>query len=413
MTGAAPHTAPLDRDLPIMTVPTMWHWFPSAMPRRWWLFRLFDLLVRYFPVFGAPRGLVVIRMDGIGDMMLFRRSLDHYADAFGVDKGDITVIGCNAWASIADEVFAGYRVISINEHRFAKRPFYRLRVAWQVRRLNARVAVCDQYLRRAMMADSLVWLSGAPDQVVCMPYVNEPTRSLYTWYLSQVTRIIDTGPYPTHEIVRHAHFVSAIAGRKIAPEPTALPWAGVAPSFDIGAPYAVMNPGSNEPGRRWPLASYLDVAQRLLERGWHVVFVGTGTENWDGDLAADVAAHARVHDLTGRTNLPELIAVMRDAALVVSNDTGPAHLSIAVGAPTVVIVGGGHFTSFVPYPADISPATARFVFEEMECYHCFWRCHLRDNDTAVFPCIDRITPDTVWAACEELIGADPSMRENA
>ena len=43
---------------------------------------------------------------------------------------------------------------------------------------------------------------------------------------------------------------------------------------------------------------------------------------------------------------------MRSASAVLSNDSGPAHLSIALGTPTVVVVGGGHFGSFVPYPAD-------------------------------------------------------------
>ena len=112
---------------------TFWRWFPAGMRRRWWLFRLFDLFCRYVPVFKPRRGLVVIRMDGIGDMVLFRQSLDHYADAFSVDKSEITVIGCNSWQSIADEVFAGYRVISISEHAYAKKPLYRFGINIKIR----------------------------------------------------------------------------------------------------------------------------------------------------------------------------------------------------------------------------------------------------------------------------------------
>ncbi len=389
-------------DRPVAEMPAFWRMFPAGMPRRWWLFRLFDLLVRFAPVFGRKRGVVVVRMDGIGDMMLFRRSLDHYARAFGVSADAITVIGCHSWASIAPDLFGGFNVIPIDEHRFAKRPFYRALIAWRVRRLNAATAVCDQYFRRAMMADSLVWLSAAPESVVSMPYVNEPTRALYNYYLCQVSRIIDTGPYPTHEITRHAYFVSALLGRRIDPEPPTMDFTPV-PPVALTAPYAVMNPGCNEPGRRWPLASYVAVAERLLDQGWTVVFVGTGKEKWDGNLPASLSAHARVVDLTGTTTLPELTAVMRDASLVVSNDTGPAHLSIAVGAPTVVVVGGGHFSSFVPYPPEATPSTARFVYKELDCYHCFWRCHLRAKDTDVFPCVDAVGVDAVWSACRDLM----------
>ena len=72
-------------------------------------------------------------------------------------------------------------------------------------------------------------------------------------------------------------------------------------------------------------------------------------------LLREVATKTGVTDLTGQTTLPELLTLMKHAALVISNDTGPAHLSIALGVPTIVIVGGGHFTSFVPYPDHVCP----------------------------------------------------------
>ena len=100
--------------------------------------------------------------------------------------------------------------------------------------------------------------------------------------------------------------------------------------------------------------------------------------------------------------------VMKGAAAVLSNDTGPAHLSIALGTPTVVVVGGGHFGSFVPYPEDATPANARFVYERMECYHCFWRCHKRATKHDVFPCVDGVSEERVWGALNEVLGARPA-----
>ena len=68
------------------SVSWFWRMFPARMRRRWWLFRLFDLVVRYFPVLKKSSGLLVIRMDGIGDMVLFRRALDEYSNVFNVKK---------------------------------------------------------------------------------------------------------------------------------------------------------------------------------------------------------------------------------------------------------------------------------------------------------------------------------------
>jgi len=386
-----------------VTTSRFWRMLPAGMRRRWWLFRPFDLVARHWPVFGAKRGLLVVRMDGIGDMVLFRGALDHYADVFGVARSDITVVGCRSWASVAVHVFADYRVIAIDEHAFARRPWYRFRVALKVRCLNAKIAVCDSYFRRALMADSLVWLSGARRSVVGLPYISEKTRPEYRYYLSQATEIVTTGDYPTHEIVRHFRFLSALAGRALTPTPPKIAWREQRPPLPPGSPYVVFNPGANEPGRRWPLANYLSLARRLLAKGYRIVFIGHAAERTGLDAIAEFAREPGVIDLSGRTALPELMDLLKSAALVVTNDSGPAHLSIALGAPTVVVVGGGHFGCFVPYPPELTPATARFAYHVMECYHCFWRCHKRTDDRETFPCVAAVPEEQVWAEAQDLL----------
>ncbi len=384
-----------------------WRSLPAGMPRRWWLFRPFDLIARHWPLAKSRRGLLVVRMDGIGDMVLFRRALDRYADVFGVARADITVLGCNSWQRIAEIALDGYRVVAIDEHAYARRPLYRFRISMMVRRLAPLVTVCDSYFRRALMADSLVMMTGAPRSIVSLPYVNEATRAEFTYYLSQVDRIVDTGAYPTHEVVRHHRFLSAIAGREIAPEPPSIPWRSVPPPIEPGGPYVVLNPGSNEPGRRWPFAGYVALARRLADRGLRVVFIGSSDEKPSASELERIEALPGMIDLYGKTTLPEIMDLMKGAAAVVSNDTGPAHLAIALGAPTVVVVGGGHFGSFVPYPAAVTPPTARFVFHEMECYHCFWRCPKRADRRDAFPCIAAVGEDRVWEALTGLLdGAD-------
>jgi ADP-heptose:LPS heptosyltransferase len=382
-----------------------WRALPSGMPRRWWLFRFWDLIARLWPGFKPRRGVLVVRMDGIGDMVLFRRSLDHYAEVFGIGRESITVLGCDSWGPLAEIALAGYRVLTIDEHAFARQPLYRFRKSLMVRRLAPAVAVCDSYFRRPLMADSLVLVSGALRKIVSHPYVNEATRAEFTYYLSQFDRVVNTGVYPTHEIVRHYRFLSAIAGREIAPEPPALPWRQMAPPVvEPGTPYVVLTPGSNEPGRRWPFVNYIALAERLVARGLRVLFVGSADERPPAAELEAVRRRPGMSDLYGETSLPELLDLMSSAAAVVSNDTGPAHLAIALGAPTVVIVGGGHFGSFVPYPPGVTPPNARFVFHEMSCYHCFWRCPYRETKQDVFPCVDKVETGEVWAAVDGLLG---------
>jgi len=404
---AISRTAPTGRahSQPPYRASAFWRMLPAGMRRRWWLFRVFDLIARHWPVLGKRKGLLVVRMDGIGDMVLFRRALDHYAEAFGVAPHDITVLGCTSWASIAGPIFDPFRVIAIDEHAFARRPLYRFGIALKVRLLAPAIAVCDSYFRRALMADSLVWFAAAPRSVVSLPYVNEPTRAEFTYFLSQIDELIDTGAYPVHEIERHYRFLSAVAGRDIRPEPPVISWPERPSPVPAGVPYLVLNAGSNEPGRRWPSSGYRRIAERALAAGFRVVLVGNDAERPPAGEFDRLAQQPGMIDLIGRTSLAQVLDVMKHAAAVLSNDSGPAHLSIALGVPTVVIVGGGHFGSFVPYPETVRPPTARFVHHAVDCYHCFWRCPLRAAKTDPFPCVAGVNEDAVWQALADLVPA--------
>ena len=183
-------------------------------------------------------------------------------------------------------------------------------------------------------------------------------------------------------------------------------WRNRPPRLELPTYYAVLNPGSNEYGRRWPFANYVKLAGWLREEGLTIIFVGKANENFNDDLLALLEEDKEILDLTGRSTLPELFDIMKGASIVISNDTGPAHAAIALGLNTVVIVGGGHFGCFFPYPSDFCLRHTRFLYERMECYHCFWRCHKRTDLKASFPCIEAVSINTVRAACRELLALD-------
>src|SRR5690348_15030683 len=122
-------------------------------PRRWWLFRPLDLLARFWPVLRRRRGVLLVRIDGIGDMVLFQGALSHYPEALGVPRAEITVLGCISWASLAETVYPGCRFRAIDEHAYDRHPLYRFRTSLWVRRQGFAVAVCDSYLRKPMVAD--------------------------------------------------------------------------------------------------------------------------------------------------------------------------------------------------------------------------------------------------------------------
>lgn len=98
---------------------------------------------------------------------------------------------------------------------------------------------------------------------------------------------------------------------------------------------AVVHPGASRPDRRWSSAGFGGVVTALRTRGLDVLLTGTAPEAevLDAVDAASGAPVPRMLDLP----LGELAALLERARLVVSNDTGVAHLSIAVGSPTLVV----------------------------------------------------------------------------
>jgi lipopolysaccharide heptosyltransferase I len=101
----------------------------------------------------------------------------------------------------------------------------------------------------------------------------------------------------------------------------------------------VLNPGAGRLDKRWPLDRFHTLARRLGDEGVaRVVVVWGPGEEAAARAIADGAASGR-GVMAPPTDLPQLIAVLRRASVLVAGDTGPLHLGAALGTPCVGIYG--------------------------------------------------------------------------
>jgi ADP-heptose:LPS heptosyltransferase len=107
--------------------------------------------------------------------------------------------------------------------------------------------------------------------------------------------------------------------------------------FGLSAPYVLLVPGASAHrlGKRWPAASYAELARRLTVSGYDVAVIGGPGEKQIG--AEIAAADPRVRDLTGATDYAQIAGLGARAKWVIGNDTGPTHLLAATGVHTVVL----------------------------------------------------------------------------
>ncbi len=122
--------------------------------------------------------------------------------------------------------------------------------------------------------------------------------------------------------------------------------------------YVVIVPSSAWSDKCWPAERFAALSQKIsLELRIPIVAVGTASDN---DLVERIKKFAAVPivNLAGSTKLPELVALLKNAKLVVSNDTGPGHIAAALGVPLVMIFGWSNPLRISPYKRDECIAAA-------------------------------------------------------
>lgn len=100
--------------------------------------------------------------------------------------------------------------------------------------------------------------------------------------------------------------------------------------------HLLIAPAASNPERNWLPERYAAVADFAYRLGFAVYLCG-GPGEHERHLSDEVLAHATapIHNLTGRSSLKQLFALMQRVQVVISPDTGPAHMSVAAGTPAI------------------------------------------------------------------------------
>jgi len=104
----------------------------------------------------------------------------------------------------------------------------------------------------------------------------------------------------------------------------------------VASPYAIIAPAASKAERNWTVAGYRDARDYLIKKGFHVVVCG-GPSDTELNLAQQIVAGAEqsVTNMAGKTDLKQLLVMIRSAQLLIAPDTGPAHMAVTVGTPVI------------------------------------------------------------------------------
>lgn len=281
------------------------------------------------PQAGKPESILVVRVDErVGNLIMLQPLLD----ALRRELPDATLgLLASTRASQVSRSLQGIdRLFELDKRWFFTRPLSWRRVIRDVRRAGYQVALdASAWPEFSFTHAALTYYSGAWVRIGADRGANPGFH----------TRLVPPGPADEYELKQRMRLLEPLgismpppAVRSSLGERQAEKWARWLDESRIPRPRIGIWPGARKRHTRWPVSFYTRLAGRLA--GGRVALWGPGEEKLRDELIAGVAGSMTA---APSTDLADLAGLLRGLDLLVCNDTGPMHLSVAVQTPTVCL----------------------------------------------------------------------------
>lgn len=253
---------------------------------------------------------------------------------------------------------------------------------------------------RSIRSALVVWLARIPRRV---GYSTSAGRFLFS----------DVVPYDpaAHEIDRNLTLLGPLGFRPgYSCVPSLYPSAADVATVDallhswgesggVARRWIAVAPGSVWATKRWPVAHFLGLTKLFVDAGWTVALIGGEQDRLLCDQIAGTAGTERVLNAAGVLSLLQSAELIRRSDVLVSNDSAPMHLAVAMRVPVVAIFGP-------TVPAfGFGPSGPRDVVVERHGLACR-PCSIHGGTKCpigTFECMISITPAEVFRAVEPLL----------
>lgn len=151
-----------------------------------------------------------------------------------------------------------------------------------------------------------------------------------------------------------------------------------------------VNPSASYgPSKCWLEENFHQVAERLVsEKKAHLIFIGDSSAYEKNNRIC--VGLENVFNIAGKTNIRQLMALLKRCDLFLTNDSGPMHIACALDVPVVALFGSTSPKATGPYNKSI------YIYKKVSCSPCYKReCPID------FPCMKQIKPDEVYQSIEE------------
>jgi ADP-heptose:LPS heptosyltransferase len=158
----------------------------------------------------------------------------------------------------------------------------------------------------------------------------------------------------------------------------------------------IINPNTRWSSKIWPWDRFRELIKELSFRGYEVILIGSKSDRKRMDQVFNGLGDC-VHNLAGKTTLKCLAALFKKGDCLITNDSGPMHLAVAVGLPVIALFGPSNPLRTGPFGWQNGNQKNRVLSSRLFCVPCYKR---KCNDK---PCMRDISVNQVLSALEELL----------
>lgn len=162
-----------------------------------------------------------------------------------------------------------------------------------------------------------------------------------------------------------------------------------------GKKTVAIHPGARWPGRQWLPERYAEIADRLKGQGFNVVFTGASQEKAFVERIESLMQFRPIN-LVGKTDFHTFLGILAIADAFLGVDSGPMHISSALGRPTIAIYGAA--TPEIVGPRGLYDVIISHC-EEFDCSPCAQTICLRPVDS----CMHAVSVEEIWAALQRAL----------
>jgi len=347
------------------------------------------------------KACTIVKLDRLGDFVLALGAVRELVAHYGPEHCRL-IISPSAAPLVARE-FSGVERIVLPAFAERLRDLLPVRRRWRqaLSRLACDDLICLRHQSSAYRDMVVNWLPARRRIVLHGPFGDAPVVPIVD-HVANLTYPERSTPGLSRELEAHRVTVAAAIRRDVS-------LAAIIPTLAPRGPF----PPNRGQRRRVVIAPFAGIAIRDLPAHLMPALAAAWRTEPEMEivLTGTAAQIARMRTLAGHfgslptpptideSPLPELIELLSSADLVISAESAPAHLAVALDRPTIALLGGGHHGLLAPWQRSDRQV---WLQHKLPCYGCDWICH---HDRPL--CLTEIRPEQVIATAQTMLRLPP------